>query len=760
MAEARRAVYFAKFLKPDRDFSNLALTASKSIYRQYEQKFQRFKNKFYNGLYPAKPGSWPSTAILVFICSMLGWDVSFGVVPCLENYLKRHLISDMVRCHMVASLFYSLFLWISGALIKRYTLLFLYSYTQWIYEVHSGQSWKTKIWAVLVKLCKGKHPRLYSFQGALPRLPLPSVSDTIRRYLLSVEPLLDENQMQRTKKLAQDFETNEAVKLQRYLRLKRLWASNYVTDWWEEYVYLHGRSPLVAHSNIYGLDTLMRHPTNLQAARAAQCISSLINYMFQLITERLEPVIVNDMVPLCMIQYERTFTTTRIPGIQVDTLWHDPATPHHIVVLHRGRYFTVRIHNENRWLDAREIERTLQSIIDDPTEALPGEEILAALTAGERPHWAVTRKQFFNTGVNAASLRAIEEAAFFVSLLDEDHIPNLLEDEDAVDRYAAATLHGTGCNIWFDKSFTLMVARNCVVGFNAEHSWSDSPVMGHLWEVILSSKTNYDHNGHCRGRATSPLPLCSRLSWDFSDQCIDAMKTALKVVTNVISDVHLHVFPHRAYGKSFIAAQRLSPDAYIQMALQLTYFRNSGRFCLTYEASMTRLFREGRTETVRSCSKASVAFVRAMEDPNVGKAERLSKLRAACDYHQSLYRDAMTGKGVDRHLFCLYVVSRHLGIESPFLQEVLAQPWRLSTSQTPHGQTAQVRNLPQFDDFCSIGGGFGPVSDDGYGVSYVLASQTTTFFHISSKHSCPKTNSKKFASQLATALADMRALFT
>ncbi len=41
----------------------------------------------------------------------------------------------------------------------------------------------------------------------------------------------------------------------------------------------------------------------------------------------------------------------------------------------------------------------------------------------------------------------------------------------------------------------------------------------------------------------------------------------------------------------------------------------------------------------------------------------------------------MTGKGVDRHLFCLYVVSKYLQIDIPFLKEVLSEPWRLSTSQ-------------------------------------------------------------------------------
>lgn len=61
-------------------------------------------------------------------------------------------------------------------------------------------------------------------------------------------------------------------------------------------------------------------------------------------------------------------------------------------------------------------------------------------------------------------------------------------------------------------------------------------------------------------------------------------------------------------------AHSISPDAYIQMALQLAYYRDAGKFNLTYEASMTRLFREGRTETVRPCTIESSKWVKAMED--------------------------------------------------------------------------------------------------------------------------------------------------
>ncbi len=42
--------------------------------------------------------------------------------------------------------------------------------------------------------------------------------------------------------------------------------------------------------------------------------------------------------------------------------------------------------------------------------------------------------------------------------------------------------------------------------------------------------------------------------------------------------------------------------------------QDMGRFDLTYEATITRLFKQGRTETVRSCTLQSCHFVTAMTD--------------------------------------------------------------------------------------------------------------------------------------------------
>ena len=87
-----------------------------------------------------------------------------------------------------------------------------------------------------------------------------------------------------------------------------------------------------------------------------------------------------------------------------------------------------------------------------------------------------------------------------------------------------------------------------------------------------------------------------------------------------------------------------------------------------------------------------------------------------------MLQNAMVGAGIDRHLFGLYVVSVGLGYDSDFLKSALKMPWTLSTSQTPQKQT-EGRWKPETTDKHTIspGGGFGPVADDGYGLSLFLS---------------------------------------
>ncbi|KAG8522551.1 Carnitine O-palmitoyltransferase 1, liver isoform, partial [Galemys pyrenaicus] len=959
MAEAHQAVAFQFTVTPEGIDLRLSHEALKQIYlsglHSWKKKFIRLKNGIITGVYPASPSSWLIVVVGVMSTMYAKVDPSLGVIARISRTLDSTGCVSGQAQQVLSGVLFGTGLWVALIMTMRYSLKVLLSYHGWMFAEHGRMSRATRLWMGMVKVFSGRKPMLYSFQTSLPRLPVPPVKDTVNRYLDSVRPLMKEQDFERMTALAQDFAVSLGPRLQWYLKLKSWWATNYVSDWWEEYIYLRGRGPLMVNSNYYAMDLLYITPTHIQAARAGNAIHAILLYRRKLDREEIKPILLlGSTVPLCSAQWERTFNTSRVPGeetgesrrrqqpcgvgcrrrsgpwrpgeaegasaalpqagfrgraglplvsdlpVPADTIQH-VRDSEHIVVYHRGRYFKVWLYHDGRLLRPREIEQQVQRVLDDPSQPQPGEEKLAALTAGDRVPWAKCRQAYFGRGRNKQSLDAVEKAAFFVTL--DDTVQGYEKDDPvrSLDSYAKSLLHGRCYDRWFDKSFTFIVFKNGKMGLNTEHSWADAPIIGHLWEYVLSTdcfQLGYGDDGHCRGDANPGIPPPTRLQWDIPEECQEVIEASLSSANQLADDVDFHSFPFDVFGKGRIKKCRTSPDAFVQLALQLAHYKDMGKFCLTYEASMTRLFREGRTETVRSCTTESCDFVRAMVDPAQSVEQRLRLFRLASEKHQLLYRLAMTGSGIDRHLFCLYVVSKYLGVDSPFLKEaggtslgpprgsrpgppgcprlahadggprapqlpqplsrqcplapapaassevpaapsaalrqpassvvgvhscfhagpagrqlrrpepvaggaaskacpgfllgrcqrlvlgpaagarppppapradcteqaalpdpsgrggaagagqpsarpcparqVLSEPWRLSTSQTPQ-QQVELFDLENYPEYVSSGGGFGPVADDGYGVSYIIVGENLINFHISSKFSCPET---------------------
>lgn len=59
-----------------------------------------------------------------------------------------------------------------------------------------------------------------------------------------------------------------------------------------------------------------------------------------------------------------------------------------MAVYHKGRFFKVWLYEGSRLLKPRDLEMQFQRILDDPSLPQPGEERLAALTAGGR-YWGL-----------------------------------------------------------------------------------------------------------------------------------------------------------------------------------------------------------------------------------------------------------------------------------------------------------------------------------------------------------------------------------
>ncbi|VDD93929.1 unnamed protein product [Enterobius vermicularis] len=735
--------------------------------RAYKRRVARFKNNFYTGIFPANTYTFLTVIISLTFLSVFHRDLSLGIVP----FVRHYIFGDGVVSNILSLFTCGTLIWFVAIQTLRLSLKILLSYKGWMYESPHAKSISaaSKLWLGALHMISKCGPMLHSFQGALPHLPLPGLEDTLRKHLETMRPICSDEEYSELVVLTDKFRLGIGRRLQRYLLIKRILSVNYVTDWWEEFVYLRQRSPIMINSNYYGFDALRAQSSMQQSARAANLV--WIAFQFRRMVERQEitpfSLSPRQKVPFCTIQYERIFNSCRVPGEETDRFCHwDDAR--HIAVLYKGCYFRLPVYTGKRLLCPAELQKAFEAILNGDFTPAPGEEDLAALTAGDRTPWAIARRKFFSAGVNKTSLQAIERSAF-ITILDNEEVSYDPDDPSKLNHWACSLLHGNGNDRWFDKSLSLIVYKNGRFGANAEHSWGDAAITAHLLEYLIVSdfcKQGYDKDGNAIGEV-SFVPKPERLKWSIDRELQGVIQNSLVTAKNLIDDVEMSILVWTEFGKGQIKRMKLSPDmAFLSYILPQIFFslrlKNQNHFALTYEAATTRLYREGRTETVRSCTKESCDFVHAMLDPTQTTEERLRLLRVACNRHQELYREAMCGKGVDRHLFALYIVKRYLEEESQFLDKIFPPTFMLSTSQTPLNQcyeeTVSLSDAQKFE-LVSAGGGFGPVADRGYGVSYILAGEEQISFHVSSKRSASNTSSKGFCSDIKRSLCDMRNLF-
>ncbi|KAK6042835.1 ZF-HD homeobox protein Cys/His-rich dimerization domain protein [Cooperia oncophora] len=542
----------------------------------------------------------------------------------------------------------------------------------------------TKLFMVVLQLLS-KRARFFSFQGLLPWMMPPAVRDT---YLKTVRPLLNDDEFEKMTSQADEFEKTIAKDIQRKLWMKWLISKNYVSDWWKEVVYMRHRSSLI-HTNVACADVIYHPTTTNQAARAAYVTLNRQHFCRDIFVKNTMRPIAMGPIPLCSSQYTDYHRSLRVPRETSDVMVRLPDA-RHIAVYSKKCWYKVNIFHGKRMLRPAELQRSIQMILDRNDIPHEGEERLSALTAGPRDLWARIRDRKFSEGINKESLSMIENALEIV-FLDDNETGYDENDPTVYDREYQLALTGDGYKLWCDKPSVYSFTKNGRFISNAEHSVVDAMIYVHVREYLKYHEAfdkPYGPDGNCTGDI-QVVPKPERLRWDLDDETVNAIEEAYSVSKGVADDLENAHCVFRDYGKDFMKKIGVSPDAFLQMAIQMAYYKDQGKFELTYEPTVMRLFREGRTETVRSCSEHSCDFVKSMLDKSHEDQTRYSLLRKACDSHQSYYRNAMAGYGVDRHLFAMYVVSKYYGIQSAFLDNVFSMNYALSTSQTPQHQMSE-----------------------------------------------------------------------
>ncbi|PRD25624.1 UNVERIFIED_CONTAM: Peroxisomal carnitine O-octanoyltransferase [Trichonephila clavipes] len=308
----------------------------------------------------------------------------------------------------------------------------------------------------------------------LPSLPVPSLSETVSKYLDSVKGLVTENEFMRTTEIAQNFQNGIGEELHAKLLQKAVSERNWLPKrlmfqlekWWENVAYLSQRTPLIPLCSMSGFTNMgnVWPPTaGTQMERAALLLHFQLQFWKILRKEQLKPHNSHN-VTWSMHQFRRYFNTVRVPGETTDKLecfFHteleEPMSPTHLVILHGGHIFTFDAVDEyGDILTPPELQLQFQRIEDWCKENAPGASV-GALTLADRTTWAKNRKWLLKLNPeNELHMETIDTALGIV-VLDEAEPADLTG-------VCTQTLTGDALNRWADKSISCIVFKNGTFG--------------------------------------------------------------------------------------------------------------------------------------------------------------------------------------------------------------------------------------------------------------------------------------------------------
>uniref|UniRef100_A0A2P2I894 Carnitine O-palmitoyltransferase 2 n=1 Tax=Hirondellea gigas TaxID=1518452 RepID=A0A2P2I894_9CRUS len=572
------------------------------------------------------------------------------------------------------------------------------------------------------------------FQKSLLRLPVPELDKTCARYLLSQKALLDDADYKETEKLVEDFRVNAGPPLQEKLKTqdKNNKHTNYISKPWFD-MYLSDRAPVVLNYNPF-LAFLPPEPGMANPVmRATNLLVSSARFMRTLRNNILEPEVFHlnpaksdtdffrklirwtpqmfasfpayamKAFPLDMSQFGNLLNSTRIPGIGKDSLSCDD-TAKHILVMKDGNFYVFDILDQNGCVHPPSHMHACMTHIAADTTPRPSHPI-GYLTSENRDTWAKVRHELESLG-NGEALRMIDHAAFNIvfddSVLADDH-----------EKSYRTFLYGDAGNRWFDKSFSVIFAKDGITALNFEHAWGDGvAIMRYFNEIANDEKHNFI-TPESVPAAIDASQYVRRLELKLSSSVESAVSAAKQQYEAATGALAVHVLESDLLGKQTCKEHKVSPDAIMQLGFQVAYRMLYGGVAATYESCSTSAFKHGRTETVRPATLQTKAFSDAVCGTSVqASAGDLKRMIMECSaVHGELTKNAAMGQGFDRHLYGLRKMSEADGVAAaPALYQDPAYARInhnvLSTSTLPS-------NLISF-------GGFAPVVRDGFGIGYQI----------------------------------------
>ncbi|KAH0627482.1 hypothetical protein JD844_003231 [Phrynosoma platyrhinos] len=592
--------------------------------------------------------------------------------------------------------------------------------------------------------------RTFQHQSSLPSLPVPALDESLKKYLDSVRPFLNEEEYQRTQDIVKRFENGIGKELQQKLLERAKVKRNWLEEWWLNVAYLEARLSTQIYHNFGGPGPYLEHywpmKEGTQIERGSIIVWITLKYWELMRKEKLA-VHRSSNMPLDMDQFRMLFCTCKIPGTVQDSIANyfrtesEGECPSHLVVLCRGRIFAFDTVHDGHILTPPEISRQLY-YIQKRCHSEPEGPGLAALTSEERTPWAKAREYLINLDPKNLLLLEKIQSSLFVFCLDESSPQATPEDYSEVTRLA---LTGDPTLRWGDKSYNKIVFSNGLFVSNCDHSPFDAMVLVAFCSFIDSKIIELE--GKWKGsEKVRDIPWPEELLFTLDQKVLNDIAHAKKQYGKKTSDVELVNYAFTSFGKALIKKHKLHPDIFVQLALQLAYYKHHGHPGCCYETATTRRFYHGRTETMRPCTMEAVEWCKSMLDPAFTLGQRKQLMLKAFAKHHKLMKECENGKGFDRHLLGLLLLSKEHSLPMP---ELFLDP-----AFTRSGGGGNFVLSTSLVGYTRVGGAVVPMVHHGYGFFYRIRDDRIVVACTTWK-SCPETDAKILCKNLFQSFQDI-----
>ncbi|KAL0104807.1 hypothetical protein PUN28_016444 [Cardiocondyla obscurior] len=580
----------------------------------------------------------------------------------------------------------------------------------------------------------------------IPKQPVPDLKQTAERYLRSLKPLLNDSEYKNTEKIVAEFisHTGAGPKLHAKLLERYENTDNWMKEWWLEVAYLGYRIPVIVHSSpgTIGPPVTFHRPDDLYVY-AGRLVAAVCNYNEMIKSGKIKQEMArND--PLDMQPYGMILGTHRRPNKTVDKLLHTDEAKH-IIIVNNNNFFKLCVVDKNGILSEGKLVAAIKDIAD--RSSVQGKPV-GILTGNDRDTWAKDYGVLLELGNNRNIIRDIE-TSLFILCLDKDMPKDAFKNKNNASVRAVQTMtgyssHTNAGNRWHDKTVQYVVSADGYIGMEYEHSPCEGVPVAVLHDYVLKYIAARENSARDERPADFPRPELLKFETNNVIDC--AIEVATDAVDKLSNDIDMECFTFDEFGADGIKAINLSPDSFIQIAMQVTFYNLRKKPPAHYESAALRRFINARTECIRSTSTESVEFAKIMLSGECkSKQQKKEMMIRAINAHKTYAAQAATGQGVDRHLFGLKMIAKSEGIELPELYKDVGYTkstyFNLTSSQVPYKSASFM---------C-----YGPVVPDGYGCCYNPRPKDI-LFACSSFKSSSDTNTKNFARVLKQTLCDMR----